>query len=48
MPRLDAVAVENYDRHIWGMITTWRHSRDENGDATGIAPAYIAYEDTTT
>jgi len=41
---LDAVAMATHDKHIWGMVTTWRHSRDENGDATGIAPAFIAYE----
>lgn len=42
---LDAVAVANHERHIWEMVTTWRHSRDENGDATGIAPAFVAYEE---
>lgn len=43
---LDTVAITEHGRHIWAMVTTWRHSRDENGDATGIAPAFIAYEDT--
>ncbi|MEO0562540.1 MAG: hypothetical protein AAF125_10520 [Chloroflexota bacterium] len=43
--RLDALALRRYDRHPWEMVTTWRHVRDETGAATGIAPAFIHYDD---
>jgi hypothetical protein len=45
--QLDGVANANYDTHIWEMVTTWRHARDENGDAVEIAPAFIAYDTET-
>jgi len=41
---LDAVAMSLYEKHIWEMVTTWRHARDAEGDAIGIAPAFQPYE----
>ena len=41
---LDAAAVTQHDKHLWQMVTTWRHARDENGQPTGIAPAFIPFE----
>lgn len=40
---LDAVAVADYDRHIWQMVTTWRHARSADGTATDIAPAFLPF-----
>ncbi len=40
---LDTAAVNQHDQHIWEMVTTWRHSRDADGHATGIAPAFQPY-----
>ncbi len=37
---LDQVAQEQDSKHIWQMITTWRHARDAEGNATAIAPAF--------
>jgi hypothetical protein len=39
--RLDALAMAQYERHPWQMVTTWRHARDDNGAVIGIAPAFI-------
>jgi hypothetical protein len=41
---LDAVATAQYERHIWEMVTTWRHARDAEGEVIGIAPAFQPYE----
>lgn len=37
---LDAVAFDRENKHLWEMVTTWRHVRDASGAAVDIAPAY--------
>lgn len=38
--QLDKVAVSQHGKHIWEMVTTWRHARDAEGNAVDIAPAF--------
>jgi hypothetical protein len=40
---LDAAAIAQHNQHIWEMVTTWRYTRDAEGKATGIAPAFQPY-----
>jgi hypothetical protein len=44
--QLNAAAVQGYGKRLWEMVTTWRYSRDADGEATGIAPAFIPYPTT--
>ena len=39
----DEIAMTQYQKHIWEMITTWRYARDANGDPTNIAPAFLPF-----
>ncbi|MFZ4815029.1 MAG: hypothetical protein ACOYL5_10885 [Phototrophicaceae bacterium] len=37
---LDAIAVGEYGKPLWQMVTTWRFARDAAGNPTDLAPAF--------